>query len=145
MHGVPPAPARAWLFQGNPARWPVLERLAAGEPITSWNVLRSLELIAPGDGALLWVSGPYAAVHAVGVVTSAPVEGEPGGWPDRQRGGRPRHRVGLDLTPLPHPVTRAELRQDPRFAGAAILRAPRTANPFPVSPSEWAAVLERLP
>lgn len=137
---------RTWLFQGNPTRWPVLEALAAGEPIRSWNVLRHLDLVDPGDRALLWVSGPSAGLYAVGRVTGPP---EPAvtddSWTDPFRRGVPRHRVALDLRTLPHPVPRTELRADPRFAGSQIIRAPRGGNPFPVTDSEWAALAERLP
>lgn len=137
---------RTWLFQGNPTRWPVLEVLASGKPIRSWNVVRHLDLIHPGDRAVLWVSGRAAGVYAVGSVTGAP---EPGvtdeSWTDPSRRGVPRHRVPLELWTLPHPVPRTELKADPRFAAAQIIRAPRGGNPFPVLEAQWPAIADRLP
>lgn len=130
-----------WLFQGNPDLWPVLEVLARGEPIRSWNAVRHLARITPGDRAVLWVSGRRSGVYAVGTVTGAP---EPGGVDGAGR-GRPRHRVALELCALDEPVPRAELKTDPRFARSEIMRAPRGGNPFPVTDEEWTAIAERLP
>jgi predicted RNA-binding protein with PUA-like domain len=130
---------RRWLFQGNPDLWPVLDVLARGEPIRSWTALRYRDLLAPGDGGMLWISGRHAGVYAVGAVTGTPEPSAPG------RTGRPRWHVGVELEALEEPIPRDELRADPRWAHAAILRAPRSANPFPVTAEEWAAVEDRLP
>jgi hypothetical protein len=44
---------------------------------------------------------------------------------------------------LDTPVTREELRHDPAFAQAAILRQPFAGNPFRLSDAEWNAILTR--
>jgi hypothetical protein len=43
---------------------------------------------------------------------------------------------------LDDPITREELRDDPRFAGAAILAQPFAGNPFPLTDDQWAAILD---
>lgn len=137
---------RTWLFQGNPDLWPVLDVLAAGQPIDSWSAVRHLAAITPGDRALLWVSGRVAGVYAVGrVIGVAEPETTDHRWTEPTRRGVPRHAVPLHLTTLPHPVPRDELKADPRFARSQIIRAPRGGNPFPVTDQEWAAVADRLP
>jgi hypothetical protein len=53
-------------------------------------------------------------------------------------------RLPLRLTEmfLDDPITREELREDPRFAGAAILSQPFAGNPFPLTDEQWAAIVD---
>lgn len=55
-----------------------------------------------------------------------------------------RMRMPLRLSEffLDDPITREELRLDPRFAGAAILSQPFAGNPFPLTEEEWAAIVD---
>ena len=57
---------------------------------------------------------------------------------------RRRLRVGLDVRPLDPVVPRSELRSDPRFAAAEVLRVPRMGNPLILTPTEVAAVDDHL-
>jgi hypothetical protein len=66
-------------------------------------------------------------------------------WEDMEQADRTRWWLPLRLTEmfLEAPVTREELRHDPRFAQAAILRQPFAGNPFRLSDEEWTAILDR--
>jgi hypothetical protein len=46
---------------------------------------------------------------------------------------------------LDTPITRHELREDPRFGQAAILRQPQAGNPLPLTDAEWTAILDHHP
>jgi hypothetical protein len=89
-----------------------------------------LELMAPGQPCLLWVSGPDSpGVHALGELTG-PVAELPGG---------PEVPVRWRL--LAAPVPRAELLADPVARQAEVLRMPAGSNPSWLSPAQYAAVL----
>jgi hypothetical protein len=92
-----------------------------------------LELMAPGQACLLWVSGRQRpGVHALGELTSGTVE----------EAGAPA--VGVRLTRLPQPVDRAELLADPVVRDAEVLRMPAGSNPSWLSPAQYAALLGHL-
>jgi hypothetical protein len=87
-------------------------------------------------------------VVGLGTVTGA-VEDVFGGdvdpyWTRREDAEAVRMRLPLRLTEvfLDDPITREELRHDPRFAAAAILSQPFAGNPFLLSDEEWAAILD---
>ncbi|MGY1828193.1 hypothetical protein [Blastococcus sp. SYSU DS0541] len=93
-----------------------------------------LDLVAAGQPVLLWVSGRGSpGVHAIGRVTG-PV-GENADGPV----------VPVRLLRLDLPVGRAELRADPAFTGAEVLRMPAGSNPSWLSAAQLSAVLERIP
>jgi hypothetical protein len=93
-----------------------------------------LELMAPGEPCLLWVSGRHEpGVHALGTLA-----GEV-----RQDADGPV--VAVSLTLLPHPVPRAELLADPGARDAEVLRMPAGSNPSWLSPAQFTAVLARVP
>jgi hypothetical protein len=109
---------------------------AAGEPRRLRRCLRRsyrLELMVPGQRCLLWLSGRVRpGVHALGTVVEPPDPAAPA----------PEVEVLLHL--LPEPVDRAELRDDPAFATAEVLRMPAGSNPSYLRPAELAAVLTHL-
>jgi hypothetical protein len=93
-----------------------------------------LELMAPGQRCLLWVSGrTEPGVHALGELTA-----EPG-----VRDGGPV--VAVRLTRLGAPVPRADLLADPATRDAEVLRMPAGSNPSWLSAGQFAAVLAHLP
>jgi hypothetical protein len=55
-----------------------------------------------------------------------------------------RLRVGLDVRGLEPRLPRHELRADPRFSSAEILRLPRMGNPLILTPGEVEAIDEHL-
>jgi hypothetical protein len=137
-----------WLVQGNPAKWRAREFFADGNQLGSWSITRYRDHIREGDDVALWLAGRDAGVVALGSVTG-PVEDVPGDddpyWVRREDADAVRMRMPLRLTDvfLDAPITREELRYDPRFADAAILHQPFAGNPFPLTDSAWAAILDR--
>lgn len=146
---------RYWLFQGNPARWRIHDYLRdhPDEDFREWDwsVARHLDAIRPGDGAVLWLSGPSATrgVYGVGRVTEEPVQGPSDSpyWSDPADRRRDRWsvRMTLDVVLFSSPVLAVDLRADPRFARATILRMPRGGNPHELSAQEWRAIRDHLP
>jgi hypothetical protein len=89
-----------------------------------------LDLMAPGQPCLLWVSGrEHPGVHALGELTSGAVEADGGPV------------VGVRWTRLAGPVDRAELLADPAVRDAEVLRMPAGSNPSWLSAGQFAAVL----
>jgi hypothetical protein len=92
-----------------------------------------LDLMAPGQPCLLWVSGrDRPGVHALGELAGAPV----------QQGGEPA--VAVRLTRLTSPVERGDLLADPAARDAEVLRMPAGSNPSWLSAAQYAAVLAHL-
>src|SRR3954452_6211992 len=84
--------------------------------------------MAPGHPCLLWRSGRDSpGVHALGVLTGEPRDGE----------------VPGRLTHLGEPVPRAELVADPVFGEAEVIRMPAGSNPSWLSAAQYAVVLAR--
>jgi hypothetical protein len=89
-----------------------------------------LELMAPGQPCLLWVSGrDRPGVHALGTLAGDV----------RETAGGPE--VPVRLTLLATPVPRAELLARPAGRDAEVLRMPAGSNPSWLSPLQYAAVL----
>jgi predicted RNA-binding protein with PUA-like domain len=137
-----------WLVQGNPAKWRVHEFFADGNQLDNWSITRYRDQIQEGDDVALWLAGRDAGVVGLGTVTGA-VEDVFGGdidpcWVRREDADAVRMRMPLRLNELflDDPVTREELRHDPRFAGAAILAQPFAGNPFPLTDDQWAAIVD---
>jgi hypothetical protein len=92
-----------------------------------------LDLMAPGQPCLLWVSGRVdPGVHALGSLTAAPEEGEDGPV------------VPVELTLLADPLPRTALLGDPVVREAEVLRMPAGSNPSWLSADQYAAVLDRI-
>jgi hypothetical protein len=92
-----------------------------------------LDLMAPGQPCLLWVSGRTdPGVHALGSLTAAP----------READGGPV--VPVHLTLLPEPLPRAVLLADPVARDAEVLRMPAGSNPSWLSAAQFDAVLARV-
>jgi hypothetical protein len=112
-----------WLLQHNPARG------ACGSG--DWVIRRYRDLITAGDDVALWHSGRGGGVVAVGTVTRAPRDSVIGVSFARMFTGRP--------------VPRAVLQADERFRDALVLRMPGGGNPFPLTPPQWQAIIDRVP
>jgi predicted RNA-binding protein with PUA-like domain len=137
-----------WLVQGNPAKWRVHEFFADGNQLDNWSITRYRDQIQEGDDIALWLAGRNAGVVGLGTVTGE-VEDVFGGdidpyWVRREDADAVRMRMPLRLNELflDDPVTREELRHDPRFAGAGILAQPFAGNPFPLTDDQWAAIVD---
>jgi predicted RNA-binding protein with PUA-like domain len=146
---------RYWLFQGNPARWRIHDYLRdhPREDFRDWHwsVARYRDAIRVGDRAVLWLSGPETkrGVYAVGFVTEEPAVGPSDSpyWTDPADRRRERWsaRMRFEHVLFDSPVLALELRADPRFARASILRLPRGGNPHELSREEWRAIADQLP
>src|SRR2546430_8703049 len=80
--------ANAWLFQCNAdKRWDIGAKLANDGEIERWSIRRYRESLAPGDDAVLWLSGPDGGVCGIGRVTGYPIMDFAGGdrfWYDEE-------------------------------------------------------------
>lgn len=137
-----------WLFQCNPDRYKIFDLVADTAALpANWSAGRYLDQIETGDGVVFWLSGRDAGVYALGVVTGTPLEltgaGSPW-WVDDEQRHRHEWFVPFDLTLdlFREPIRRADLRSDPRFEGARILRQAFAANPHVVTQDEWEAILD---
>jgi predicted RNA-binding protein with PUA-like domain len=135
-----------WLVQSNPAKWRIREFFADGNQLDSWSITRYRDQIQEGDDVALWLAGREAGVVALGVVTDGAedvVGSDDPYWTDPADAAAVRLSMPLRLTEvfLDAPITREELRQDPRFGRAMILSQPFAGNPFPLTDEEWAAIL----
>lgn len=146
-------PVGGWLFKANPDVWDVLTFLRSGTEVDSWRMARSyrVDLLRPGQPAVLWVTGAADARHTAGVWAIGEIAGEvyedvgdPADplWRDRSAQRQVRPHVELAMTVLPTPVPRSEVRDDPRFAGAEIIRRPRMGSPVALRPGELDVIRE---
>ncbi|MCY1138484.1 hypothetical protein OWR29_10790 [Actinoplanes sp. Pm04-4] len=112
-----------WLLQHNPARG----ICGSGD----WTVRRYRELITVGDGVALRHSGRGGGVAAVGTITEGPHDGV----------------ITVDFARMftGRPIPRDTLRADERFRDALVLRMAGGSNPFPLTPAQWQAVVDRVP
>jgi hypothetical protein len=136
--------------------WVIKTRLAPDQILPGWRpdstrsltrcLRRSyrLELMAPGQPCLLWLSGRQnPGVHAIGTVTGKPgpaLDRLPAGDPDVDRAQDPAVSVSLHL--LQEPVERQGLLADPLLAGSEVLRMPAGSNPSFLSPQRLSALLD---
>jgi hypothetical protein len=86
-------------------------------------------------------------VVALGTVTGAveDVFGDPDPyWTRRADADAVRMRMPLRLTELflDAPITRDELRHDPRLLAQRSCREPFAGSPFPLTDEQWAAIVE---
>lgn len=129
-----------WIFQANPKVYNALAALGDPSPIDRWRVARYLNDMTPGDECALWISGRASGVYAIGVITGPVVRDRDPDlfWQDPSEGSRMDWRVGIEIEQvLEHPILRNDLKADPGFASAAIIRMPGGGNPFPVTAAEW--------
>ena len=127
-----------WLLKTEPGEfsWDDLERdgRTVWDGVTSAPGLKHIRSIRKGDEAIVYHTGNERQAVGLAQVTSDP-------YPD-PAAGDPR-LVVFDLAPLrrlAHPVTLAEVKADPAFAGFALVREPRLSV-MPVPPALWRRLL----
>lgn len=142
-------PMNSWLLQCSPKVWDVFAWWADGDSdLENWTVARHLDELAAGDRFAFWVGGERAGVYAIGSLdgpvfqTSAARDRY---WKQRPSGPVAVVPLKVDRYLFDAPVTKATLAADPDFAGALILRMPRTANPIRLSADEWDALMRYVP
>ena len=127
-----------WLLKTEPGEfsWDDLERdgRTVWDGVPSAPGLKHIRSIRKGDEAIVYHTGNERQAVGLAQVTSDP-------YPD-PAAGDPR-LVVFDLAPLrrlAHPVTLAEVKADPAFAGFALVREPRLSV-MPVPPALWRRLL----
>ena len=131
-----------WVLKSRTAPEQIVPGWAAGASQTLTRCLRRsyrMELMAPGQPCLLWLSGQQdPGVQALGRLTSAaflPPESDPAGR---------EASVTASLRRLEEPVPRRVLLADHVLSGAEVLRMPAGSNPSYLSPAIFEALLELL-
>lgn len=104
-----------------------------------------LELMAPGQPCLLWLSGRRdPGVQAIGTLTGASrLPEDPVPAADRTDDD-PEPAVTVSLHLLQEPVERASLLADPLLAGSEVVRMPAGSNPSFLSPERLSALLDLI-
>jgi predicted RNA-binding protein with PUA-like domain len=130
--------AQRWLFKTEPSAYSFAQLQADGR--TTWDgvknalALKHLGAVAKGDEVLVYHTGDEKAAIGIAVATR-------GGYRDpKQKDAR---LLVVDLKAeraLPHPVTLADMRANPKLAGFDLLRLPRLSV-MPVSAAQWAEIL----
>jgi hypothetical protein len=126
----------AWLFTCHPGEFAEIRGGRALDGFCGRPTYR-LDLVAPDQPAVLWVSGSAAARPQPGIWMVGRTTGEV----DRAAA---RPRIGLALDLLAEPLPREVLRADPRTARLEVLRVPQASNPSIVTPAEWKVITELL-
>lgn len=132
-----------WLLKTEPDVYSYSDLEKAGRDM--WDGVRNaaaakhLRAMRPGDLALVYHTGKERA--AVGI---AEVVSEPYPDPTADPASNDGRWVAVDVSPrerLPRPVTLAEIKADPAFAGWELVRLPRLSV-MPVPPALWQRILE---
>lgn len=146
----------AWLLKCNPAVYDLRAAVEAGiDHVDSWSVRPGYraEMMAPGQRAVLWVSGDGSrlarGIWGVGWVRGSVREPGPDSegaayWADRGARSAVRLAVPLWIPVLEEPVTVEEIRA----AGVLdleVLRMPQGSNPSWVSKRQLAVLESLLP
>lgn len=127
-----------WLLKTEPSNYAYadLERDGATiwDGVSNNAALLHMRKMQPGDLALIYHTGDERQAVGLAEITSAP-------YADPQA-GNPK-LVVVDVRPLrrlARPVTLAQVKADPFFAGFALVREGRLSV-VPVTPEQWARLL----
>jgi len=141
---------QVWIFQSNPKYYRILEALQELEEIV-FSVSRYRNEIRKGDRALLWVSGKYAGIYAIGYVRDHIREGispeeDTKFWVDSEAEEEPKPRAPIRLEKrfLGNPILRQKIKELPELTQLDILRQPNATN-FRVTDEQWKAIKSLLP
>ncbi len=137
-----------WILQCNPERYRLLDALRDGYDVQAWRVAQHFRDITAGDEVAMWISGPGGGVCVLGEVTRGAErfaeESDPY-WADPAEAAGVIWHVGIRLgEPLPEMISKPVLAADPDFADALIIRMPGGKNPFPITDSQWNAIVSRI-
>lgn len=136
-----------WLLKANPAIYDVEAALQDRVPFSSWRLAPSyrLELIAPSDPVVLWLTGPDRGVIAAGVVTDVPVTSRGGTeyWVDAEEKAKIRPYLPVRMTPIPK-IREEELTSSASFQQAEVIRVRQMGNPSFLTHDELAIVKDLM-
>lgn len=131
-----------WLIKSEPFKWSWAQQVAAGPAGTIWDGVRNhlaklnLMKMRLGDRCFFYHSNEGKEIVGIArVIREA--------YPDPSAGpGEPWVVVDVAAEiPLPHPVTLAAVKAEPRLQAMALLRSARLSVQ-PVTDEEWAVVME---
>ncbi|MBC7231338.1 MAG: EVE domain-containing protein [Actinobacteria bacterium] len=125
---------RAWIFQSNPKRYPILEAITTKKKDT-FSINRYRDEYSIGDRVFIWKSGENAGIYAVGRILSKPFEMKGTEFGDI------KVEISYDEV-LDNPILKEEILKDERLKGLAIIRQPRGTN-FKLEQEE-AKILEEI-
>lgn len=126
-----------WLFKSEPSAYGWDDLIRDGG--TRWDGVRNaqaaihIRAMRPGDEALIYHSMSEKAAVGIARVAGPPEpDGDAGKWA----------AVPIaPVSPLPRPVTLAQMKADPRLFGLAMIRQSRLSV-SPVTEEEWKVILE---
>jgi len=128
-----------WLLKTEPGDYAwtdlVRDRRTVWDGVANNAALKHMRSVRAGDRALIYHTGDERAAVGIAEVVSDP-------YPD-PTAGDPR-LVVFDVKPLealPRPVTLAEVKADPAFAGFELARQPRLSV-MPVAEVHWRRIVE---
>jgi predicted RNA-binding protein with PUA-like domain len=125
-----------WLFKSEPGNWSWDDQVKRGAKGDEWDGVRNhtakLNILAmkPGDFGYF-----YHSVDEKRIVGIAKIISEPHPDPTDETGTWFSVKIAAD-TPLPRPITLAEIRREPRLAEMALVKQSRLSVQ-PVTEDEW--------
>lgn len=134
-----------WLFQGNPKYYRITEAIRDFEQMP-WLVTRYAQLMAVGDGVLIWKAGEKAGIYAIAEIVELPkfLDKQPdlSYWIDKSRlGSKPQTMIRFTHKLLETPLLRGNLKQDSVLQSLSVIRQPNATN-YKITPEEWQRVEE---
>jgi len=132
---------RYWLFKSEPDTWSWEDQVAKGDAGEEWDGVRNYQArnvmreMAVGDRGFFYHSQSDKAV--VGIVEVI-AEAHPDSTTDDARWECVDIKA---VRPFARPVTLAEIKADPRFAGMVLVKNTRLSVQ-PVTEAEWEAICE---
>ena len=129
-----------WLLKTEPSEYAYADLEKSGravwDGVTNPVALKNLRAMAAGDQAFVYHTGDEKAVVGTARVTRA-------AYPDPKKADA--RLVVVELEPvgrLKRPVTLAEIKAMPVFAGSPLVRQGRLSV-VPLTPAQWKAIAER--
>ena len=139
-----------WIFQSNPKYYRILEALEALDEIV-FMITRYRNEIKKDDTVLLWVSGKYAGIYAIGEVSDHIIERtspeeDAQFWVDPSAAEVPKPRAPFRILKrfLGNPILKKEIIKIHELTQLAILKQPNATN-FRITENEWRALTSLMP
>jgi MoxR-like ATPase/predicted RNA-binding protein with PUA-like domain len=137
---------RFWLFRANPEQPDLSQRLPSGQLGTNdWVAGRHWRDMRPGDGVVLWQSGPRPGIYALARLAGKPRLEPIAGYPPESAGAK-EYRVafGVERYVRP-PITWTEVLAHPVMSGLEMLHQSLAGANYEMTEEQWRAVLQAVP
>ncbi|MGK5173101.1 EVE domain-containing protein [Geodermatophilus sp. CPCC 205761] len=138
-----------WVLKANPRTYDLLSQWEQQGPfkVGGWVPLRKsyrLELMAPGQRCLLWLSGSdKPGIFALGELTGVVDDNSRGAgryWRDLVKMRRLAPGVPIKVVPLSTPALRVDLMQEAELRKAEFIRMAAGSNPSYLDPDQFKVV-----